>query len=196
MSINKLQELINSKIIQENEINKIGKKFKFIKEDSMNFKIELMQKLKTKQDYNNLSKLILYFIENNHKNVYFEINNQISNMITFNKYNSLEKILKEQISTKKVKPFFESINKFIEIKFHENQDICFNLINSLIEEDFDIPQNNWLSYLNLIFESNDNTLIFKYCKIFKIKVKLNLTKSLLIQHFGEIFSINFIQQIQ
>jgi hypothetical protein len=137
----------------------------------MNFKIELMQNLNTKQDYKNLSKLILYFIENNKRNVYFEINNQIYNMITFNKFHNLEKILNEQISLKKVKPFFESINKFIEIKFHENQKICYELIKSLIEEDFDIPQNNWLSYLDLIFESKDTSIIFKYCKIFKIKVK-------------------------
>ena len=138
----------------------------------MNFKIDLMQKLNTKKDYNNLSKLILFCIENNKKNVYFEINNQICNMITFNKFDFLEKILNEQISLKKVKPFFESINKFIEIKFHENQNICYNLIQSLINEDFDIPQNNWLSYLDLIFESKDTSIIFKYSKIFKIMVKL------------------------
>jgi len=130
-----------------------------------------MQKLKTKQDYNNLTKLILFCIENNHKNVYFEINNQLSNMITFNKFTFLEKILNEQITSKKVKPFFESINKFIEIKFHQNQNICFELIKSLIQEDFDIPQNNWLSYLDLIFESSETSIIFKYCKIFKILVK-------------------------
>ena len=129
-----------------------------------------MNTLKFKQDFNNLTKVIIYFISNNYKMVYYEIKNNLNYLTTLNKFSFLEKIYEEISKEKKLSLFFEAINKFLLINFHKNKSFCFELVKNLINENFDIPINNWIEYLNLFFDSPEKDLIFDFLKIIKIKV--------------------------
>jgi len=130
-----------------------------------------MNKLKFKQDFNNLEKVIIYFIKNNYKNIYFEIKNNLNYLTTLNRFSQLENIYDEILREKQSSIFFESISKYILLNIHKNKHFCLEIIRSLISEGFDIPVSNWTYYLNLIFDSPEKNLIFDFIKIINIKVK-------------------------
>jgi len=141
-------------------------------ENSLNFKIDLMNTLKFKQDFNNLTKVMIVFIDNNFKNVYFEIKNNLNYLTTLKKFTQLEEIYREILNGKKLNLFFEPINKYLILNIHKNKDFCYEIIKNLIIEGFDIPVNVWIEYMNLIFDSPEKNLIFDFIKIININVNL------------------------
>lgn len=165
--------LIESKIILNKDRILLGINLMIlILENSLNFKIDLMNTLKFKQDFNNLTKVMIVFIENNYKNVYFEIKNNLNYLTTLKKFNQLEEIYRELLKEKKLSLFFEPINKYLILNIHKNKDFSYEIIKSLINEGFDIPVNVWIEYMNLIFDSPEKNLIFDFIKIISIKVSI------------------------
>lgn len=130
-----------------------------------------MNKLKFNQNFSDLSELIIYFVRKDYKNVYFEIKENLNYLLTFNKFEVLEKIFEEFLIEKKLNLFFDSLNKFLILKIHKNNNFCLQLIKSLIEvELFNIPLNNLINYFNCIFDSPEKDMIFDLIKIIKIQV--------------------------
>ena len=137
----------------------------------MNFKIDLMNTFKFRQDFSNLAKIILYFINGNYKNVFFEIKNNLNYLTTQGKINQLEIIYEEILKEKKLCLFYDSIHKYLIISFKENKDLCFRIVKGLISEGFDIPVHNWGQYLNIVFDLPDKSIIFDITAIINIQVK-------------------------
>lgn len=130
-----------------------------------------MNTFKFKQDFNNLAKIIIFFIKENFKNVFFEIKNNLNYLTTLNKITQLENIYEEIVQDQKLSIFFESIHKFLVISFKKNKDLCFRIIKGLISEKFDIPVNCWMQYLDIVFDLPEKNLIFDLIGIVNIQVK-------------------------
>ncbi len=129
-----------------------------------------MNTLKFSQDFINLTKVIIFFIRENYKNVYFEIKNHLNYLTTLNKTSQLEEIYREILKEKKLGLFFEPASKYLILNVHKNKDFFYELIINLMKEGFDIPINFWIEVVNLIFDSPEKNLIFEFIKIINIRV--------------------------
>lgn len=167
--------LIESRIIQKQDKKLLGIFFFLtIAETSLNFKIDLMNTFKFRQDYNNLEKIIVFFIKENYKNVFFEIKNNLNYLTTLSKITQLEHIYEEILQNNKLSLFFDSVHKYLVISFSKNKDLCFRIIKGLISEGFDIPIHCWMQYLNIVFDLPEKNLIFDLVAIINIQVKFFL----------------------
>lgn len=129
-----------------------------------------MNTYKFRQDFSNLTKIMLFFIKENYKNVYFEIKNNLNYLTTLSKISQLNFIYEEIMKEKKLSLFYDSIHRYIISSFKKYNHLCFRILKGLISESFDIPISNMIQYLNIVFDLPDKNLVFDLTAMIKIQV--------------------------